>query len=1464
MANTDGSIHIDTKVDDEGLLSGLDGLSSKAKGAVSGIMKVIAAAGTAIAGVGAYALKVGMDFETAMSQVAATMGTTVDSIPDLTAFAQEMGATTQFSATQAAEALNYLAQAGYDAEKQMETLPTVLDLAAAGSMALGNAADLVADTMSALGMSTDDVVGFSNKLAYAAAATNTSVSGLGESMLECAGFGKTTGQSLNTMTAALGLMANNGIKGSEAGHMLQRVMKNLYTPTDQAAKAMKQLGVSAYNADGSARQMNEVISDLGKKLAGMTEQQKAAYMQEIFNVESLAGASALLKDVDSQWDEIYGGIESCTNETTEAADMAAVMLDNLKGDWTLLKSAAEGFGIALYNQVNGPLREITQLGAEIVSDMTKALQTEGLSGLGGALGNALAKATTKIASYAPSLVSSAVDLIKSLVQGIETAIPEVSDAIAGVFENLVTGIFDILPTFVDAGGKLTISLAQGLTKKAPIILKSMKDSVKSLVSTVTKLAPDMVAAGKDLLVSLGEGIEENLPDITTSLLEGLLSVCKSIVSMKTQLIKTGGQIVKAIGQGIINFIPTLVDNLPEVIDLIVEFFVTKYETIATVGSDLLSSLITKLPEVIKKIGQKLPQIIKGIVSRLGDFAGTIAEAGAQLLSAIFTNLPEILSGIWEALKGVDWIGLGKQLLDSLLSAFGTIGESLSKLIGDALPSLGDLDWGSIGTSIMGALGGIGSWIAGLFCFGKDSAKKLSWSEIGTSVLDGVGTVLDAGGTFLSGVFGSGKTLIEGMPWGDIGTIIDTGIKGVLDVGGAFLTGGFTAAKVAIEEIDWANLGTTIGSAINQTIDTAGAFLSGCFTAAKAAIEEIDWKNLGKVIGTAVNEFIDTAGAFLSGCFTAAKSAIEAIDWNNLGTVIGNGVNSAIDTAGAFLTGCFTAAKSAIETVDWANIGNVIATGVNGAIDTAGAFLSGCFTAAKSTIESIEWSDIGTVIATGVNGAIDTAGAFLSGCFDTAKGVIEGIDWANIGTTIANGVNGVIDTGGSFLSGCFEAAKTAIEGLDWAGLGQGIADHLNAAISAISSIGISFWNTVKGWFTSDENTDAKKVGQDLSSDVAAGMDDKKTSIEVSAQEAAKTALDTLKTELGVEGTTSTKTKPYGEAVVTGIKDGIEGKATSENLTASGTKVFNAVRDALKVALGTDDGGTKADKMKFAGEGAILGIKAGIDDKAKKATFTDSATSVLDAMKEALNSALGVESEGSSSTKTQYLGEGAAIGISDGIENKASSGTYSSSASSLASAAASALNTAFGVSGTGFLGLGGQAASKFNYIGEAISAGIANGITNSSSKITSAAKNAATAAYNAAKRQLGINSPSRAFAEIGMYCGLGMANGLKESGKQVEEAVTSLSDDMYEKMQNAVELQVGRNSSMFDNLTGAVNAQNDRITNAVDTDDLAEKIWEKAPNLDVKIDGQKAGSILEPHVSRNQGNKSSTQNRRNGNV
>lgn len=320
----------------------------------------------AVTGLGTAAVTTAANFESSMSQVQATMGVTkdamstvdgqsVNTMDTLSELAKKMGAETAFSAKECADALNYLALAGYDTQQMCDTLPTVLNLAAAGDIDLASASDMVTDAMSALGMGVDESTKMVDQMAKTASSTNTSVAQLGEGILTIGATAKSIKGGTAELNTALGILANNGIKGAEGGTHLRNVILSLQNPTDKAAAQMDALGVSVYDSNGNMRSLNDILGDLNKSMDGMTSADKANIIATIFNKTDLASVNALLANTGDTWDSLQNSI---TNSAGAAQQMADTQLDNLQGQITILKSALEGLAISFGELLMPAIKQI--------------------------------------------------------------------------------------------------------------------------------------------------------------------------------------------------------------------------------------------------------------------------------------------------------------------------------------------------------------------------------------------------------------------------------------------------------------------------------------------------------------------------------------------------------------------------------------------------------------------------------------------------------------------------------------------------------------------------------------------------------------------------------------------------------------------------------------------------------------------------------------------------------------------------------------------------------------------------------------------------------------------------------------------------------------------------------------------------------------------------------------------------
>lgn len=349
-------------------------LQADAKKIGQTLAKAFTAVATALAVVIAKSTDVGANFEEAMSEVVATMGidTTAKDYEILSDKAKELGAETKFTATEAANALQLLAQAGYDTTQQLKAVPEVLNLAASGNIELAHATEICTTSMAALGLTVNDLKSFTDKVAVAAQATNSTVSSLGEGFTTVGGTAKMLAGGLTETATALGILSDAGIKGEEGGTSLRQIILNLMNPSREAATTLQELGVSAFNADGSIKPLNKTFEQLSDAMSGFTDMQKMNAMGDIFDARQLKSANALLANYGERWQYLTDKIN---NSEGAAKKMADTMNDNLKGDVTIMKSALEGLGIAVENSFGGAFRKAVQQATQAFSQLNTSIES---------------------------------------------------------------------------------------------------------------------------------------------------------------------------------------------------------------------------------------------------------------------------------------------------------------------------------------------------------------------------------------------------------------------------------------------------------------------------------------------------------------------------------------------------------------------------------------------------------------------------------------------------------------------------------------------------------------------------------------------------------------------------------------------------------------------------------------------------------------------------------------------------------------------------------------------------------------------------------------------------------------------------------------------------------------------------------------------------------------------------------
>ena len=573
----------------------------------------------------------GMNFDTAMSQVAATMGTTVDKIENVKAKAEEMGRTTKYTATEAAEGMNILAQAGLSADEQISGIGTVLNLASAGAMSLEESASYTAGAVNGFGDSMGNASYYADLMAKGATLANTNVRGLGEAFSGSAATAKNYGQAADSVTLSLLRLAEQNVTGSEASTALNRAMADLYTPTDDASKALDQLKVSAYKTNGEAKDFNDLVDELNGSLQGMTAEQKNNALATIFTTQGLQAFNKMTASSDATVQKFWKGIQDSSGS---AAQQAATQLDNLKGDITLLSSATEGLELGFYNTFSGAIRGAIKGVTSEVSGLAEAMESGGISG---ALSK-LAQDAINFSGQLPGLTKIGGDLINGLISSVTQNSGSITTAVGQLLNNLASTISTGLNVFTSVGVNLLTTIASGMTQGIPTFLGQALPMLTQFTESLRSNAGKLINAGLALIQNIAQGLINSIPVLIAYVPTIITNLAGIINDNAPKILATGVTIITNLAIGLVRAIPLLIANLPKIITAIVSIF-TAFNWFS-LGKNIVTGIIKGV--------KNLPSLLKAAAKNaVNGFKG--AFKGNGILSAVkgaFTKIPSAVKSIF--------------------------------------------------------------------------------------------------------------------------------------------------------------------------------------------------------------------------------------------------------------------------------------------------------------------------------------------------------------------------------------------------------------------------------------------------------------------------------------------------------------------------------------------------------------------------------------------------------------------------------------------------------------------------------------------------------------------------------------------------------------------------------------------------------------------------------------------------
>lgn len=657
-----------------------------------------------IAGIGTATMKIGSDFDSQMSKVQAVSGATGDDLDKLREKAKDMGSETMFSATESAEALEYMALAGWETQEMLDGLPGVLDLAAAGALDLGRASDIVTDGMSMFQMEAEESSRMSDVLAKAQAEANTNVEQLGEAMKMGGASASAAGESIESTSAILGVFADNGFKGSQAGTILDNMFRDVKNSAEDGAIAIGDASIEVYDANGNMRAMSDIMADVEKATEGMSDEARDAALANVFQSRSLRGVNTILGEGT---DALYDLEEELKNSEGAAEEMADVMQDNLGGSITEMMSALEGLAISFYELGEGPLRSVVDWVTDLIrkftdmDDHTKQIIMI-VGGLAAALGPLL-------------LVGGA------LVSSIGALIPVFSALFGPV--GLIIGAI----TALTAGIVYLWNTNEEFREFLGEIWESISEIFTSVISAIVEFVQEIWGGLVEWWQEHNEMIMQAFENFVNFIL-GLMEFLWPFVEM---LVVQTWQAVQDIIQGAI-----------DVITGIIEFF-----------SALFTGDWEALWEATKKILSGAVQALWGLVNTW--FIGRILKLGSTFIK----SFRDVFSKGWDFIKNL-FTSSVNAVRNAVSTGFNAVRNVVSNIM-NGIRSVISSVWNSARSTVSSVVNGIRDTISNIFNRLRGIVSN-AMSGVHSAVSNGIRNALNAVKNMAKNFFNAGKNIVTSI------------------------------------------------------------------------------------------------------------------------------------------------------------------------------------------------------------------------------------------------------------------------------------------------------------------------------------------------------------------------------------------------------------------------------------------------------------------------------------------------------------------------------------------------------------------------------------------------------------------------------------------------------------------------------------------------------------------------------
>lgn len=845
-------------------------------------------------------IELGQNFTSTMSEVSAISGATGEDFEKLEACAREYGATTVFSASNAAEALKYMSLAGWDADQSTSALGGVLNLAAASGMELGAASDMVTDYLSAFAMEAGDAAYFADLLSYAQSHSNTTAEALGEAYKNCAANLNAAGQDVETVTSLLEGMANQGYKGSEAGTAMAAIMRDITNGMKDGAIKIGETSVAVMDAQGNFRDLTDILTEVEAATNGMGDAERAVALSSTFTADSTKGLNLILNE---GMDNIAGYEEELRGASGSAEEMANIMNDNLSGDVAAMNSAFEELGLKIYDALESKLRAGVQF---ITNGVIPAIEwlgghipevTIAVSGLGAVIA-AMNWGTilSKIAMVKGALVKLAAALGGVSLPAI--AIIAVITAVALAFTNLwknneefrnkITAIWDGIKAKFDEFG-------QGIVDRLNALGFEFED-----ITEVMKAVWDGFC---EVLAPIFEGVFQQISNILNEALDiltGLFDIFAGIFTGDWDMVWQGVQeVFGAVWDFVVATFENWISTFTSLADTVLGWFGTDWETVWTnvktffsdtwnAISSFFSGILTGIKTFFTDTWNAIVSFFSGILSGIySSVTGTMTEIH-DTFTNIWDSITGFLSGAWETIKNIVTVGIMavKEIISAAFQIITLPFRFIWENCKDTVLSIWETIKSVIGEKI-------------------DAVKEKI-----TTVTTAISNVASAAWNAISS---TASSLWEGIK-GTIGSKIDAAKEKVSTA---------TSAITSVASSAWSSVSSTassLWSAISSTVSSKISAASSAVSSATSTITSVASSAWSSVSSTASSQW-ESIRSTISSKLSSAKSTVSSL-MSGITSTMSSGLSSALSTVSGKFSSIYSTISSKMSAARDA-VGNAI-------------------------------------------------------------------------------------------------------------------------------------------------------------------------------------------------------------------------------------------------------------------------------------------------------------------------------------------------------------------------------------------------------------------------------------------------------------------------------------------------------------------------------------------------------------